>query len=345
MLRMSKYITNTRVATQLGLEKSMKIVVDYLIANRTVIATPDDVSSIFSTRAFTSTPISEIFEKCIVPRHLNEFAIIANPSKAVVENIPDALTMSSLVMDLEQVQAGEALSAYRELYRKVVMNITNLVKMTNTGLQISALHELHSMFVKALLVRSYFRSADNQWLTPIMQQYVVRTYSLFVATIISNHANLNNVEMNQVAAVFALYMYQLLSAERGDITIPPQYLNINFLGNRSDLLYVAETCKEYAKGPLDLQKCCEIIAHFGPSRLGSYSLDVFYRQCGTLGLYNDAVSTRMAFDYPPYWVWLLLLSLSKVKTGMMGTFLQRFNLKQAGMKLALDLITYPNLLK
>lgn len=345
MKRMFKYITNTRVAGQLGLPKAMKIVVEYLVANRNVIATPEELTSIFSTRSFTSTPISEIFDKCVVNRHLNEFATIADPSRSIIEGIPDILTMPSIVVDLEQSPAGEVLSGYKELHRKIVMNITNLVKRTHSGLQVSALHELHSMYVKALLVRSYFRSGNSTWLSPMMQQFVIRTYSLFIASIISRHANLNNAEMNQVASIFALYMCQLLSSEGSNQIVPPQFLNINYLGTRADLLYITEECKEYSKDGLDLSKCCAMVSKFGPARLKDYSLDVFYRQCSTLGPYNDTISTYMAFDYPPYWVWLILLSLSGVKMGMMSTLLQRYNLKQAGMKFATELLTYPSLVE
>lgn len=345
MKRMFKYITNTRIAQQLNLQQSMKIVVEYLAGNRNVIANPEDLTSIFSTRSFTSTPISMFFDKCVVSQHLNEFATIADPSRSVIEGIPDALTMPSCVIDLEQTPSGEILSGYKELHRKIVLNITNLVKRTNAGLQVSALHELHSMYTKALLVRSYFRSGASQWLSPIMQQFVIRTYSQFIGSIIANQANLNIAESNQVASIFALYMCQMLSDDRSNLTIPPQFLNLTFLGNRSDLLYITEECSDYTKDGLDLQKCCDLVAKFGPARLSDYSIDAFYRHCSTLGPYNDAISTYMAFDYPPYWVWLILMSLSGAQMGRMSKLLQQFNLKQAGMKFAHDLISYPALIE
>lgn len=344
-MHMFKYITNTRVATQLNLEKEMKIVVSYLIANRTVIADPEDLTSIFSTRSFASTPISEIFEKCVVGRHLGEFATIADPSSLVISNIPDALTMPSLVIDLMQSPAGEALSGYRELYRKVIMNITNLVRRTNAGLQVSALHELHSMYVKALLVRSYYSSGRSPWLSPVMQQFVIRTYSLFIATIIARHSNLNFNELNSIAGIFALYMCQMLAGENSDLVTPPQFLNINYLGTRADLMYLANECKELSKDGLSIDKCCQLLTQFGPARLKDYNVNLFYRHCSTLGTYNDTVSTHLAFDYPPYWIWLILLSLSGVKLGTMSKMLQQYNMKQAGMKFAVDLISYPSLIE
>lgn len=346
MSRMNKYITNTRIATQLNMEEGMKLVVSYLAANRNVIADPQDLSSIFSARALTSTPMSEIFTKCVASRHLDLFATIANPSPGVVSSIPDILTMSSLVIDLAQSPYAEILSAYKESYRKLVMNITHLVKLNrSTGmLETSALHELHSMYVKALLVRSYFSSGRSKWLNPVLQQFIVKTFSLFIANTISRQTNLF-AEQNSIASVFALYMYQMLAGTDEDISMPPLYMNINFLGSRADLIYIAQQCHEIAKDGLTIDSCCTALSELGPARLKGYNRGLFTRHCGSLGTYNDTISTHMAFDYPPYWVWLLLLSLSNVKMSAMSNLIKQYNMKTPGLKFAMDLTIYPGLIQ
>ena len=345
MSRMTKYITNTRLAQQLNMEMGMSLVISYLAANRTAIADPEDLSSIFSARALNSTPMSEIFAKCVVGRHMDIFATIASPSAAVVGNIPEILTMPSMVIDLAQTPKGEQLSAYRECYRKVVMNITNLVKVNrSTGmLETSALHELHSMYVKALLVRSYFDSDRHKWLSPIMQQFIVKTFSLFIGNVVSRQVNAF-AEQNTVASIFALYMTQMLSGSDDDISCPPAYLNYNFLGNRSDLMYIAERCQEIAKDGLDIDTCCLALSEFGSARFKNYDRGMFIRHCSCLGVSNDTVSTYMAFEYPPYWVWLVLLALSNAKMAMMNKMLQSYNMKTPGLKFAIDLMSYTSLL-
>lgn len=349
MERTNKYITSTRIAQQLKLDVQLKSIVQWLAANRNVIASPESLVSIFSTRSLQSSPMSELFSKCVVGRYLNEFSTIADPSPSITSTLPEAMTMSSIVIDLAQAENGYTLSSFKDLYRKIIMNITHLIKRNkSTGqFETSALHELHSMYVKGLLVRSYFDSGRYAWLSPIMQAYIARTYSLFIATTIARQVNLNYAELNDVASIFALYMYQMLAGTDGNIDCPSGYANINYLGTRADLIYTADKCKEYTKktGILDLETCCKILSDTGPARLKNYSLALFFRQCTVLGSYNDTVSTMIAFDYPPYWVWLLLLTISGVQMRAMNSQMQTYRLKEAGMKFALDLMSYQGLIE
>lgn len=349
MSRTNKYITNTRIARQLKLDVQLKAIINYLVANRSVIADRESLTSVFSVRTLQVSPMSELFAKCVVGRYLDIFSTIADPSAVMSHAFPEALTMPSIVIDLAQAENAYTLSSIKELYRKVIMNITHLIKKDKrTGdLGTSALHELHSMYVKALLVRSYFDSGTGPWLSPIMQSFIARTYSLFIATTIARQTNLNFAELNDVAAVFALYMFQMLAGTEGDISCPPGYANINYLGTRADLIYTADKCKEYTKtsGILDLETCCQILSDTGPGRLKNYNLALFLRQCQILGSYNDSVSTLMAFDYPPYWVWLILLTVSGGQMRAMNTQLQQYSLKTAAMKFANDLLIYQGLIE
>lgn len=347
-MRTNKYITSTRIARQLKLDMQFKLIAQWLAANRNVITDREDLTSIFSTRSLQTSVMSELFSRCVVGRYLNEFSTIADPSPSVTSSLPEAMTMSSIVIDLAQAENGYTLSSFGDLYKKLIMNITHLIKRNkSTGqFETSALHELHSMYVKALLTRSYFDSGNSYWLSPIMRSYITRTYALFIATTIARQVNLNYAELNDVASVFALYMEQMMAPTEGDISCPAGYANINYLGTRADLLYTADRCKEYLgkEGILDLDKCCKILSDTGPARLKNYNIGLFLRQCTVLGSYNDTVSTMIAFDYPPYWVWLLLLTVSGGQMRAMNSQMQTYRLKEAGIKFANDLITFQGLI-
>lgn len=344
MHRTNKYITNTRVSMQLNLEKELDNIVTFLAAHREMIASADELSTIFSSRSLVASPISNIFTKCICGKYINEFATIANPSPDVVKMIPDIMIMPAIVIDLMQSNKASLLSAYPELYNKLVVNITHLVKVNKSlgTYETSALHELHSMYVKALLVRHYFASGESGWLTPILQQYVIRTYSMFIGSLIARQTNLNYNELNNIAIIFAFYMCQMLAGTNADISCPPQFLNINFLGNRSDLMYTAGVCKEYfnSSGMLTIDSICQLLSDNGPARLKGYNFPIFLRHCSQLGSYNDITSTIMAFEYPPYWVWMLLLAQSGVQMRTMSSMLKQYNLNNSGTKFANDLIHY-----
>jgi hypothetical protein len=330
------------------MDKRLKSTVAYLAANRAVITPKEKLMSIFSSRSLQQTPMSLLFTEAVARKYLDIFATIADPEGRVTHDLPDILAMPSLIVDLAQSEAGRTLASFGELYNKVVVNITHLTKINRATdeLETSALHELHSIYVKALLVRSYYISGRHEWLTPVMRSFITRTYSLFIASVIARQANLDFSEMNAIASVFALYMTQMLSGDEEDITLPPSYLNITYLGTRADLLYTAEQCAPYMEpdGILTLPSICQFLSDHGPQRLHGYNLGLFIRHCAVLGMYNDSVSTLMSFDYPPYWVHLLLLAVSGVKMSALSKSLQQYNLKTGAMKLAQDLAVFNGLI-
>lgn len=347
MIRTNKLITHTRIAEQLDMDKRVKSAASYLAANRAVIVPKEKLMSIFSARSLQQTPMSLLFTDAVARKYLDIFATIADPEGRDTRDLPDILAMPSLIVDLAQCEANRTLVAFADIYNKVIVNITHLTKVNRATdtLETSALHELHSIYVKALLVRSYYMSGRSSWLNPVMRSFITRTFSLFIASVIARQANLDFSEMNEVASVFALYMTQMLAGDEEDVSIPQSYLNINYLGTRADLLYVAEQCQEYMKdaGILTLTSICQFLSDKGPSRLGGYNLGLFIRHCAVLGVYNDSVSTLIAFDYPPYWVHLLLLAVSGVKMSVLNKSLQQFNMKTGAMKLAQDLAVFQNL--
>lgn len=331
----NKYITDTRFAGIFDMERQFRIVVDYLIANRTVIANTQDLANIFSTRATLSTPMTDMFSRCMSTGYINEFATILKVNDNI--GIPDILTMNSVVTDLKQSKYGKPLQAYPELYQKIIMNVSNLVRTTNTGYYVTAIQELHSMYVKAMLTRSYAMSQDGTWLSPAHQQFVIRSYSLLVATVIARNTGLDFNELLTVATIFALYMSQMLSVT-GRNDVPNSFYNLNYLGQRSDLVRFVEENQEDIENGLTLDKCCELVAKTGPARLKKYNTDLFYRQCVTLGSYIDTLTTRIAMEYPPYWVWFIVHAQSGAKLGSFMKIMQQHGLVNGAKKFVSELI-------
>lgn len=337
-----KFITHTRFAEVFDIEKQMKIVVDYLIANRTMIATKQDLASIFSTRSLSSTPISNMFERCIHTGFINEFATILKiPDKS---GVPDLITMGSIVVDLKESSQGNPLRPFPELYQKILININSLVKPSNNGWYVSAVQEMHSMFIKGMLTRSYAMSGD-MWLSPSHNQFVIRSYAMLVATTIARTTGLNYNELLSVAIVFALYMSQMLnrSDRYKEELIPPSFYNNTYLGQRSDLVRFVDENHDDLKEPLNLNRCCNLINKIGSSKVRNYNIDLLYRQCNSLGSYIDKLTTMLALEYPPYWVWMILQSVSGAKLGSFGKILQQHNLMQGAKKFCAELVFMNNI--
>lgn len=331
-----KYITRTRFASIFDMERQMRFVVDYMIANRAVIAGPTDLVDIFSTKAMLSTPMSMLFDRCVSTAYIEEFATILRIPDA--KSIPDILTMTSVVVDLKQSKYGEPLKPFPEMYQKLVMNISSLVKMTNSGWYVAAIQELHSMYVKGMLSRSY-SVAKNLWLSPAHLQFIIRTYSMLVATTIARNTGLNYNELLTVAMIFALYMCQMSYTTKDRFEAVPQvFYNQTYLGQRSDLLSFTDEYQDIIKQGLSLDACCELVGTTGPARLKKYNAELLYRQCSSLGSYIDTLTTRIALEYPPYWVWMMVQAVSGAKLGSFSKILQQHNLLNGAKKFANELV-------
>lgn len=332
-----KFITHTRFAEIFDIEKQMKFVVDYLIANRTVIANKFDLANIFSMKSLTSTPISQIFERCISSGFIDEFAVILKiPDRS---SVPDLITMNSIVIDLKQSDKGLPLKPYTELFQKILLNISSIVKYTNNGIYVAAVQEMHSMFVKGMLTRSYAFSKDI-WLSPSHNQFMIRSYSMLVATVIARTTGLSYNELLNVAMVFALYMSQMLNRNTsyGNEVIPASFYNQVYLGQRADLVRFTDEHSEDLKEPLNLIRCCNLISKIGTAKVKNYSLDLLYRQCSSLGSYTDTLTTRIALEYPPYWVWMIAQTVSGAKLGSFGKILQQHGLMNGAKKFSNELV-------
>lgn len=337
MKSIDKHITSTNFAASFNIENLMRTVVDYLLKNRTMIAEKENLANIFATRAIIATPMSKLFEQCVNTGYIDEFATLIKP-KGDTTSIPDMLTMN-VVIDLKDFKYAQPLTPFKEVYDKLVVNITNLVRFTNTGdLTVSSVHELHSMYVKALLSRSY-SSNPSMWLPMTMTQYVIKTYALSLAAVISRNEGLDYYELLHIAMIFALFMSQRLSYPDIDLSMPPIFLNQTYLGSRAELMDFCNQNKEYTQDGLTITKCCEMIANSGPSRLKQYNSSIFYRQCYYLGNYNDVISTYIAIEYPPYWVWFLLQIQSGIKLGGLSNQLKANNLLNPGKLFAGELST------
>lgn len=343
VMNQDKFITHTRFAEIFDIEKQLRIVVDYLISNRTVIANKQDLSSIFSTRALSSTPISSMFERCISTGFINEFATILKiPDKS---NVPDLITMGSIVVDFKQSNQGNPLKPFPELYQKILINISGLVKSANNGWYVSAIQEMHSMFIKGMLTRSYAMSKDV-WLSPSHNQFMIRSYAMLISTIIARMTGLNYNELLNVAMVFALYMTQMLSINDRYLDkdpIPPSFYNQVYLGQRSDLIRFVDENREELQTRLDLNRCCKIISNIGSAKVKNYNIDLLYRQCSSLGSYIDKLTTMIALEYPPYWMWMILQTVSGAKLGNFGKILQQHNLMQGAKKFCNELVFMNNI--
>lgn len=338
---MNKFLWDTQFAQTSDLKHQMQQVVKYLVLNRGVVIPEAQLHSVFSTKPIMSNIINKLFEQCVNTGFIKEFAnvlpvVVRGEPKS---NLPDLLTMKNITIDLKNNAEAKPLESYYELKDKIVVNLSELVKIdpTSRGAQVSDLNEMHSMYVRGMMVRSY--SQSDGWLNPILCTYIIQTYCMAISSIIARNENLTITDQMTVASLFALYMAQMLSSSHENIARPSLYYRCTFLGNMRQLDEIANKVGHVAANGLNIPAVCELIAELGPARLQKFNAGMFYRACSSLGPSTDIISTRIAFEYPPYWVAMILRALDGVKMGSLFMQLKQNNLINEGKKFAHNLIT------
>lgn len=311
---MIKTIQETQVAKLSDYDNQLKQVVKYLIQNRLAVKDPLFLQPIYNVRPFTKTIINELFDQIVNTGFINEFASLYI-DKTVDTNVPDLLTLSSIAIDLKNNPIASPLAPFKELKDKLLVNISTLIRSNpaTRSVQVTDINELHSMYVKGMLVRSFAMS--DGWLTSSLCTYLMKSFCLPISSIIARNEYLTYPEQLQVAMVFAFYMAQLLSRKGENLVKPSLFFRNTYLGNMQDLNNFAARIESYSADGLDIPKCCAIVAELGPQRLQKFNADLFYRSCTLLGNSQDAFTTHLAFELPAYWMYLVLQVLSGNKVG------------------------------
>lgn len=309
-----KQFKNTTIASMMDYQSQFKDVVKYLIQNKSFVLSPIVLDPIFQIKPYTKSIINELFERCVNTGYISEFAslLITNSN----DSIPDLLNPAiGIPIDLKNDPLASPLSSYYELNNKLVVDISNLVKINRQtrNLTVSDINELHSMYVRLMLVRSF--SIGNGWLTPYLSLFIIKAYSLSLASLIGKQENLNFMERITIAKIFALYMSQQFARNDEDPARPNNYYRCTFLGTTNELSDIMNLAAEKSPQGLTINSCCELIAETGPQRLKNFSLSSFYRLAIKLGPATEPFITRTALEYLPYFVFMLLRVLSGEKGG------------------------------
>ena len=322
---MNKTIQETKFATIIDYDNQVKQVVKYLAQNRLAVKDPSFLQPIYNTRPFTKTIINELFDQTVNSGFIDEFATLYI-DKTIDNNIPDLLSLTSIIIDLKNNPIAAPLAPFRELKDKLIVNASTLIRSNpaNRSVQVSDINKLHSMYVKGLLTRSF--SVSDGWLTSSLCTYLIKSFCLPISSIVARNEYLTYPEQLQVAMVFAFYMSQLLSRNGENLTRPSLFFRNTYLGNMQDLNNFAARIEPFTADGLDIAKCCAIVAELGPQRLQKFNSDIFYRSCSTLGSSQDMITTQIAFENPAYWLFLVLESLSGEKMGSLTTQLKQHKL-------------------
>jgi len=303
--------------------------VKFIVLNRGYRLGPSDVKTLASVRPLTATVVGNLFSRAIELRKEALFSFIKIPKTTVA--IPEVLTYTHVTFDLKQLNTAEDSDLYEVISKipdfanTICSNVTPMLR--GTGEPIDALN-FQATFVRDLLSRSYFDNKSTMWLTPSLIRYLCRFYNMSMSSTIGSVYNLTFQEQQAVATVFTLYFLQKVSdTNTAEAIAKSSKLG---LGTQQDITDVIARLKETLGEKYDamsLDDVCAGVNNLGIGRLASVNTKFLYTRLGNIG--PDKFTSVMAIEYPPYWAYLVLLTLSGRKMGLLSTFKKNDLTKEA----------------
>ena len=334
---MKRQFFDTYFSTTTGLSTHTSRVLRYMVENRDKLITTEDLYSlVHSIRNILKTPMAEFFDRIVSYRKLHNFAVIHIPKKEI--SIPEMLTYDAIALDLKQFPSNSAIMPIKELHDKILVNATSTTRWNpqQNTYEISATDVFQNIIARGQLVASY--NDMRYWLSSYLSEFVVKSYSMILSGIISRYFNLSLMDTLKVMGICALYMAQMLTPDDDDQVCPPLYLKCSFIGSRDELVNLAKECEEESRDGLTVEKMCKLISTLVTERIKVFNMQAFNMMCCNLG--PDQITSKIAMEYPPYWLYILLLAMSGAKIPLIYQMNQQRLTQEGRSKFLAQLYTY-----
>lgn len=303
--------------------------VNFIILNRSYRLGANDVKTLVGVRPLTATVIGNIFSRALELRKESLFSFIKVPKTTVA--IPEVLTYTHVTYDLKQLNTNddknlyEAISRIPDFANTLCLNVTPMLR--GTGEPIDALN-LQATFVRDLLSRSYFDNKSTMWLTPSLIRYLCRFYNMSMSSTIGSVYNLSFQEQQAVATVFSLYFLQMVSDTTTAETVVKSWkLGLGTPQDTADVINKLKAALGDKYNAMSLDDACDGVNALGIGRLQTVNRKFLYTRMKSIG--PDTFTSTMALEYPPYWTYLVLYTLSGRKMGLLSTFKKNDLTKEA----------------
>ena len=303
----NRNLFHTEFATYAGFSVQIPNVIKYTTNNRHYLLSPEEVDRMArSIRMILQSPLTQFFNRIVDTGGLQHYAALNITEKG--GSVPELLTANNITLDLKQALDNQAITL-PETRNKVLLNVTGCLKFNRPEGQydIKIVDLFQQLVVRGCLCMGYFDQDD--WLNPTLAEFTVRSYSMILSNMIARYYDLTLMEQMTVAGIFAFYYCQKFS--RDGVIDPPLFNRCTFLGSRNDLENIRKICLADHNDVLTLSETAEIIKNNSPERMRNFSNNEVNILCGNLG--PDTITTLLALEYPPYWVYMLLLALSGTK--------------------------------
>lgn len=300
--------------------------VEFLTRSTDLILSPSDTQALFKERSMASTPLSKVFRGYVDDGCIDRFSLLAFPPRSTL-HIPEGLTHRHITLDMDQVATADpsvsnTIRANHNLRGKIITNVTQVVRTDGRYFYLKDHDRFQSQVVRDCLSHSFYVSKNNtSWLRNSVLLSMARTYALLLGNNISSWLSLDQGSQDYITIVFALYFLGQCSDPRNAVGILLTKHRDFYIRDREVIKLVLERFSTIIGGevPDTFDECFRLIDALEIPRL-SVSRPELTAKLRTIA--EDAATTPIALEYPPYFVWAVLNALGGAKN-QLNIFIKR----------------------
>ncbi len=326
-------------------QKMLENLIDFLVTHRQYILPLSKKNDAFKSRLVGNGPIVDIVHRLTTLGKDQTYSLIRFPSKTTT--LREVVDMTFVPFDLLQIKeaiphTAKILDVIPELNDKIVINISDITKSDGT---FSDITQFHWRIVRDFLSRSFYTNTGNIWITPALVRYVAKVYSMTIGGQIARLFGLSSLMQMFVQTLFCLYFSgRMTKPELAQSFVKtnskalglqdPQDLNQIFAFVEDVLGKDAPETLEEIFTVIDMYNHDQLKIN-GVSRLTRPVLNVKFSS-----LFPEGHVSTIALEYPPYFLFLILLVLSNTRIGL-SIHMKNLNLIREGQDVMTQLLKSP----
>jgi len=314
-------------------KEALTSVIKARLSSPGLILDDEGMNAIRSVKVHTRTLLTDIFVRIIAEDKLSLFTVLNFTDYKA--GVPELFSNTDIVVDGKYVAKSIPVE-----YQTAWLNITPILSKRdayNSGLWVTDVPACAAAFAKGMLCMSY--NDSDQWLSPQHCVFIIKSYATMIGTLLRGYYNLELDEYKLVQTVFAAYFAQLLGSADAPMRVPPLLNRCTFLGNFNDinnrLAIFDEVRDKIGTDALSIPTCCKMLAEAGPARMKTLDADKIYTPMSRTP--GDSQNMLIALDYPPYWVYQILISLQGSKNPMFANMIKNSDMKREIIAFGTDL--------
>lgn len=320
--------------------------VQFLVSNRNHILSPTKRTEAFRSRYTGGGLISELVNRLTLTGKDQVFNLINLPSKTT--SLREVVDMTFIPFDLLQLKdvtpsLSKTLSVISELDDKIIINITDLTRANGEFADVS---QFQWRVVRDFLSRSFYKSSGNVWISPALVRYVAKVYSMTIGGAIARQFGLTPLIQTFIQTIFCLfYVTKMTNAQvsRDMLTKQARLFSVAEGQELAQILaFVEDTLDKPV--PETLEDVLAVIDAYGfvqlkdvkGSRLTRPVLNAKFQTW-----FPESHVSTIALEYPPYFLFLLMLVISGQRIGLAFP-MKQMNLVREGKEVMDALIRSPS---